>query len=77
MAEFILVGLVTILFIFVGVEVYLGHEKFYHLVAGNVFGDSNDEVAKHHKGLGIFYICFGLFVLSALWWGPKLQESLN
>lgn len=77
MARIILVGLVTILFIFVGVEIYLGHERFYRFVAGNIFGDGNDEVAKHYKGLGIFYMCFGLFVLSILWWGPKLQELLN
>lgn len=76
MAPIIIVCLVTAFFILVGEKIYLGHRKFYRFVAGNIFGDSNDEVDKHHKGLGILYICFGLFVLSSLWWGPELQELL-
>ena len=28
----------------------------------------NDSVEKHHKGLGIFYLCFGVFVLTMIFW---------
>lgn len=49
--EQIIVRLIAIAFLWPGIEIYLGHQKFFRLVAGNIFGDSNDEVAKHHKGI--------------------------
>lgn len=77
LTEIIVICLIAIGFILLGIEIYLGHKKFYRLVAGNTFGDSNNEVEKHHKGLGILIICIGVFTLTSFWWGPELQKLLG
>ena len=58
----------SIIFFWFGWEIYRGNKKFYRLIAGNIFGDNNDSVEKHHKGLGIFYLCFGVLVLTMIFW---------
>lgn len=73
----ILTCVIALFFFWFGSEIHRGNKKLYHFIAGNIFGDSDDNVEKHHKGLGIFYCCFGMFVLSILWWGPKLQTLLE
>ncbi|WP_076460037.1 hypothetical protein [Limosilactobacillus caccae] len=51
MTELIVACLIAAAFLWPGIEIYLGYQKFFRLVAENIFGDSNEEVAKHHKGI--------------------------
>ncbi|AKP02026.1 hypothetical protein V0Q12_09260 [Limosilactobacillus reuteri] len=68
MATTILIWGVGIFFFWFGWGIYRRNKKFYRFVAGNIFGDNDASVDKHHKGLAILYFCFGIFVLSMLFW---------
>lgn len=63
--EILLVFLIFIFFILLGWKMY--HEKWYKLVAGNVFGDDDAFVERHHKVLGIIFAVVAFASLLLLW----------
>ncbi|MDH5105919.1 hypothetical protein OQI89_08660 [Lentilactobacillus diolivorans] len=41
----------------------VSHGKWLHLLAGNIFGDNDEDAFRHRKGIGLFLIVMGILII--------------